>query len=444
MPGDIKDKRRYYGQTWGQWGSDDAENNAGRRPNAEPDGETLSVDYKMLFETGPDGRAKLQAIEVEPGSGEEEHRRAVEAAKELLGVRSATGDECDESSLPLATAIDVFLSSSQIAAGSLKNYKSYLCKVALPHFGPDTALQRIDQRAFAKFVDHLSALGKSPSTVEGYVSAFRAMGAWHRSRGAKVPQWETTSLLPKRKSSESEDRAAFSLPEIGALFRGVARYRESQPEKFWISAATAFMGCRVEELAQVNLLTDLHRYPGSDVHYLSFNAKADPDGVVRKSLKKPASQRVAPIHSALVAAGFLEFLERAKSNPHARPFEAMFPYVEVPLGIDGRLTSLGKFSHAWSKWGGRQLRRLVEAGSVNAEGGKTYFHSMRHTLTTHLAAQGVMEPHRAVLVGHSLGGENEKRYSKLRSDPVFLSQLVEGHLTAYASLLAEALEPAPL
>jgi integrase len=177
------------------------------------------------------------------------------------------------------------------------------------------------------------------------------------------------------------------------------------------------------------------------VHYLKFNEDADEDGAELKSMKRTSSWRAVPIHSALVKAGFIDFLIAVKDRGQTRPFEGRWQLTEMPLRIPGREDAVNrKWSHEMSKWGGKQLDRLAKLNKLTPRKGQSYFHSMRHTFTTHLASQGVGEEDWAMLCGQSHGGINSTRYNKLRHDSPYLSLLVERHLTAYEKALQQALE----
>jgi hypothetical protein len=66
---------------------------------------------------------------------------------------------------------------------------------------------------------------------------------------------------------------------------------------------------------------------------------------------------------------------------------------------------------------------------------------MRHSLANHLAECGVKEEQRAALLGQAVpgGGENARRYVKLRRNPAAMSAIVEANLGAYAAILDEVM-----
>ncbi|MFC3472149.1 hypothetical protein ACFOHT_20200 [Massilia oculi] len=144
---------------------------------------------------------------------------------------------------------------------------------------------------------------------------------WYRVRSAGLPTLTTKTLVPKRDSPESDDRDAFSLEQLGFVFENAKQYRRNNPHKFWVSIAPAFLACRIDELCQIHLKSDLVNDEETGIWHLIFDGRTDPDGVVRKSMKKVSSWRHVPIHSALVRHGFIDFSQNQKKTEFQRPFE---------------------------------------------------------------------------------------------------------------------------
>ena len=159
----------------------------------------------------------------------------------------------------------------------------------------------------------------------------------------------------------------------------------------------------------------------SKIWYFSLNEYPDHDKVVRKSLKKMASWRVIPIHSALVAHGFVDFLkdQQTKNRESKRPFERWWrPYLPESGGQ--------KWSHYISNWGGRELKKLakqkVSDGDAFDIENKAYFHSIRHFFKQTLDRAGVSREISEALAGRQFSGSDEERYRKLQKDFKELSE----------------------
>lgn len=299
----------------------------------------------------------------------------------------------------------------------------------------------IDQEGFAKFVhDVFEAKGRAHSTKVGYINAFTSLFSWLRARYPKsIAHLYTKKLIPTGQEAAAEQRDPFTLEQLRALFENAASYRHTAPHKFWPTVVAAFMGCRIEELAQVHLRTDFRHELDGDIWYLDFNERPDPDGVTRKSLKQPASRRLAPIHSALVRHGFVDFLQAEQQAGFERPFQRGWqPWKDPDKGVL-------RWAHYISKWGSRELAKLDKSGKLIRDGKKlAFFHSMRHSFAQLLAERHIRFEDRAALQGQAVegGGENANRYVNLRENVKFLSDIVEANLIDYATILDDVLRTA--
>ncbi|MEX0959093.1 MAG: DUF6538 domain-containing protein [Burkholderiales bacterium] len=401
-------------------------------------GDTLNFGLIVAVDADELGLPRLK-VQTEPHDTPQDKERAFQMAQEFAEARRREGGlvPAVKAGMPLKEAVEQFLANIH-KPKTFRAYRTALNIRAIPFFGAERLTSEIDQELFAEYVKHIFSDSEAAhSTKVGYVNAFTSLFSWLRARHPKSTHiLSTKKLIPNKSGSEAEERDSFTMSQLQSLFENAAKYRAAEPHKFWVTVATAFMGCRIEEIAQVHLLTDLLHDQSSDIWYLDFNDRPDPDGVKRKSIKKPTSKRVAPIHSALIRHGFLEYLQTQKEAGATRPFECGWkPWNEPKRGGV-------HWSHAISKWGGRELGNLAKAGNISREGSRlTYFHSMRHTLAQVLAERGVSEEWRAALQGQVAAGagENATRYVKLRQDPKFLSDLIETNLTDYASILDDAL-----
>lgn len=400
--------------------------------------EVLQVGLILKLDQDELGLDRL-TLQTEPHDTTEDKNRAFEAVQTFAESRQRVAADRTptipvDPGKPLSEAVEQFLAEGEMKPKTFRAYRTALRLHAIPFFGADTRTGKIDQELFAAFVSHVFAdKRRAHSTKDGYINAFTSMFSWLRARHPKsTALLSTRKLIPANQDADSEQRDAFTMDHLHVLFGNVVRYRGKEPHKFWATVASAFMGLRIEELAQVNLNTDLLHNLDADIWYFALNEDADTDEVKRKSLKKAASRRVVPIHSALLKHGFLEYLQSEKEAGASRPFERGWkPWNEPKRGGV-------HWSHYISRWGGVELEKLHKTGRLDRTGLKLgYFHSARHTFASVLANAGVDEERRAALQGQvAVGaGENSKRYVKMRHDPVLLSGIVEKHLGAYAEML---------
>ena len=114
-----------------------------------------------------------------------------------------------------------------------------------------------------------------------------------------------------------------------------------------------------------------------------------------KQIKNQQSKRRVPIHPALLAMGFMAYVESVAPGPDDR----LFPKLK-PGGADNKL------GHSFSKWWTRYRR---EVGVY--EPGLDY-HSFRHGVTTKLYAAEVSDVFVDELTGHEGQGTSRAVYTK--------------------------------
>ncbi|MBU9415472.1 hypothetical protein KTE23_02610 [Burkholderia multivorans] len=392
------------------------------------------TDYIVEIKLDLSGLPQTVKIEAEPGEHEAAQKALETAVAGLATLRQPVSTErpqTDKASVgpTLAEGVAEYMSKADIKPTTRAAYRTKLDYI-VEQVGGTTPLFDIDQAGFVKLAETILAdRTRHDKTKIGYITTISSFLNWHRIRKG-LPQITAAKLKPKRTAPASLDRDAHSLEQLRVIFDHAAGYRLTEPHKYWVTVATAFLGCRVEELAQVNLHTDLKRDAKTGVWYLVFAETPDADGVLRKSLKKLSSWRNVPIHSALVRHGFIDYLIKQRDAGYSRPFESGWePHV-------GKTASDGiKWSHKITKWGVDTMKELRDAGRL-PHGTQTYFHSMRHTFANTLAVAKVTEEYRSTLQGQAFGGMNSLTYTKLRHDHNALSEIVEAALAPYVALLA--------
>lgn len=153
-------------------------------------------------------------------------------------------------------------------------------------------------------------------------------------------------------------RRGFEVDELRTIFEAVRPHRLNRPERYWVPLLAAFTGARANELCQL-YVEDVLRI--EDVACLSFTLH-DTSGRLRRDvrLKTEASERLVPLHKAVLDAGFLAFVEQQKRAGEAR----LFP--RLRLGANKR------YSDAISRWFGPFL------DGVGYSEPNLVFHSFRH------------------------------------------------------------------
>lgn len=366
--------------------------------------ELFRIDFGLHIDLeSPSGKPKKIAFtDVKPG--EEDAVAALAAKLTGMSTVSAKGD-----TPTVREALVEVLGSPDLKPTTRKEYSRH-GELMAAFFGEDRQLGEIDQAQFAKFAATLRARTDWADKTKNLAMVnCAAIFNFYAGRNPAVPAITTKNLKLKRTRPAGQDRDAFTIDELRVLFTNAARYRATEPAKWWITVATAFLGCRVEELAQAHLAGDFYRDRLTGALVLKITEDADSADAPAKSVKTLAGWRRVPLHPLLEEIGFGDYLEGERKAGSATLFERQWKPWRDPS------TGGIKHSHSAVKWGGRELAKLQTSGRI-ATGKQTYFHSMRHTFATLLAAQGIGEEWRAGLAGQAHGGVNAQVYTKARED----------------------------
>ena len=181
------------------------------------------------------------------------------------------------------------------------------------------------------------------------------------------PTWENT---PK------SIRIQYSNQDLQNIYEAIVNQGKDS-EMFWIPLIAMHTGARRNELCQLTP-EDIIGYKGVPSFRIADDAGAD------KTMKTGASVRIVPIHSNLIRAGFLIYVERNKKN------------------LNGRLWGgLSLNANGWGDSFGKKYARMVE-GKIEEESGKEkVFHSFRHTVKAKLEDEGVNPAHIDAILGWS-------------------------------------------
>lgn len=398
------------------------------------DSGAFQFDYTLKIDLNDFGNLASITVEAQPEE-QEAVNAAIKTVLERVGSASPVVTPArPNSAKSFARAIDEYYEKAQAKPSTKQTYRSKL-NHAMEYFGADADALQIDQGKFTEYCEHVLETVSHPTTQGNYMSTVAHFLTWHRQR-AGLPMLSTKTLLPRKLTPDSDDRDAFTLEQLKLVFQNACRYRAKSPCKFWVSIAPALLGCRIEELCQINLKTDLLHDADTDIWYLQLDGKPDPDGTVRKSMKKPSSWRQVPIHSALVRHGFIDFLQLQAKLGYQRPFQREWK----PHEAKSKLGQIVKWSHAVTKWGGRELRAIAKEHGIEI-GRLSFFHSMRHTFKGTLSAAGVNTDISEALAGRRYAGADAERYDKLKQNHQRLSsEGVEKGLGAIVAALDACLD----
>jgi integrase len=238
--------------------------------------------------------------------------------------------------------------------------------------------------------DFLAGLKVSNATLNDYATTLQSVFDSARKRGRF--QGENPFDDMKRKATGGS-YVPFTIDELRTLFAKLPR--EIAPAKHtpasalsWATLIALYTGARLEEIAQLTT-TDVRNVEanGSSVWVIDIHNGG------QNKLKNESAARLVPVHSALVRAGFLDYVKALPAGP-------LFP------GLRPRASKGNKLGPELSSRFGKLLNRL----SLKREG--LCFHSFRHNVAGALDAAGVPQSDAARILGHAVAGMSYGTYSQ--------------------------------
>ena len=175
---------------------------------------------------------------------------------------------------------------------------------------------------------------------------------------------------------------------------------------YWVPILGIFTGCRLEELCMMRVKDIIKE---KDIWVYSIREEGE-YGDEKTTVKNPYSERDIPLSSVLVdTLGFVRYVDYVKKQGKERVFWELTKVKD-------------RFSHNFGRFFNE--RYLKQIGLKNG-GRKLSFHSMRHSIETHLTNQNVNPRYIDFLQGHSQKGIGGSVYMKGIQPEVLLKECVE-------------------
>jgi integrase len=194
-------------------------------------------------------------------------------------------------------------------------------------------------------------------------------------------------LTPSKKLTKQQEKQIrpFTDAELLAVFGAPAfvQQRDTQPARYWIALLGLFQVCRCEEAAQL-ALKDIGEDNG--IPFMNITNLGED-----QSVKNDGSKRKLPIHSSLIALGFLDYVQTIRAEGHAR----LFP--QLPQRQNGYSDAVGKF-----------FARLLD--KVGLSDPLLVFHSLRHSGIHNLQKAGCPHHIEEIISGHAASGTHDRTY----------------------------------
>ncbi|PDT13747.1 hypothetical protein CO670_26810 [Rhizobium sp. J15] len=202
-----------------------------------------------------------------------------------------------------------------------------------------------------------------------------------------------------KRPAKDELRGSFNGEQLTAIFnspiyRGCKddEYGFSTPgpniikrSRYWVPLIALFAGMREGEI--LRLSADNVRISENGTSYFDLS---------KHKGKNTYSRREVPVHSTLIKAGFLKFVEEKRKSKD----RALFP--DVPSGADGTQTAI--FS--------KRFATFLRACGIKDMDAKTCFHMLRHTLKDALDRGQVPENYSEAIQGWSRSMKTSRSYGQ--------------------------------
>lgn len=237
-----------------------------------------------------------------------------------------------------------------------------------------------------------------PVTKKKYLTQIGTFFRWLKSTDLSSIDLDAPLKNVKvQRTKAADQKSVFTCQDLSKLFNSID-YLQGQHQtasRFWVPLIALYTGARLNEICQLSC-NDVRHDAESNRWVFDFNEN---DDVPHKSLKRSNHNRLVPLHKKLIELGFLDYVKLV-SQKNSR----IFPELEYA-------GEANKYGNAIQRWFNRTY---LNKKNCNITTEKTSFHSLRHTVITHLAVEhNVQENQIAAGFGQSAkGGVYETRYAK--------------------------------
>lgn len=360
-----------------------------------------SLDFKRLCRRLLLAKEDVLHIEADRWNGEYKNYRPVPATPLSLGTAPVAVPVVS----PLVKKSPLF---SEIAKKYLKEiprarneanhvaaeYQKFL--VAIGGDRPILSITKTECRAYKDSM--LQARHLSFATVTKHLSILSGLFRWAENQGylpdsAPNPIKGLTPNLRETKKQATQ-RLPFEDAELVTIF-SMDDFRQQQqknPARYWVPMLCLFQLCRREEAAQL-ALKDMGNQDG--IPFMNITNLGDD-----QSLKTDGSKRKIPIHSSLIALGFLDYVQTIRAAGHKR----LFP-------------QLTRSAHGYGGAVGAWFTRLKRKAGITDPG--KVLHSFRHgvyRLNNAGCPQNICE----MLEGHTPSSVHDRTYAQRELTPLSL------------------------
>ena len=225
-------------------------------------------------------------------------------------------------------------------------------------------------------------------TLNKYLQAYNSLFGWAKRNGYVQENVFDGLAVRQGKNKGKQVRTSFSNEQVARILHQLLNNQGGFVRlgyQKWGPLIALYTGARLNEIAQMHL-TDIRMQDGVWCFDINDNHES-------KKLKTDASRRLVPMHSQLIALGFIEYVQSLEDAGATK----LFP----------------KFTYCQKNGWGRSLGRWFNDEflvRVEMKGQGLSFHSFRHTVVTGLIHSDVDLPLVQTLVGHERQGVTLQHY----------------------------------
>lgn len=227
----------------------------------------------------------------------------------------------------------------------------------------------------------------SPVTVAKNIRTFSTFFDWAVDKG-HAEENNFKRLIDDAKKAGNERKGFSREDSKRILYKATKAKKHSQQ---WGTLIAFYTGARLNEVAQLKPADIIQR---EGIWCFDFTDEGNDDD--KKRLKNRASKRKVPVHSKLIEAGFLEFVEEARKLNHARLF------------MDLSYEEKSGYGRNLGRWFNETLLRKQLAIKDPA----LVFHSIRHTVALQLRKNRIAVDVIRDVLGHTHEGVTLQVYAK--------------------------------
>lgn len=242
----------------------------------------------------------------------------------------------------------------------------------------------------------------SPKTINDDIGMFRAVFSWALDNGLLSLAANPFARMGVRYVKGANKPDPFTDDEAATILKAARREHGFLRWLLWL---LAFTGARIEEVCGASK-EDVRRKAGVVV----LDIRARRVGRNDDGLKNSESQRMVPLHSAIIAEGFMDYVAALPAG------SALFPDLRIRKRGYGRRGESATQRH--SRW----LR--LKVGITDAR--KAPAHSWRHRMEDELRRARVLPEAADAITGHKNPGNSGAGYGRgFRGMPDELAKEIE-------------------